>query len=234
MEEIILSIEAFQSWIYLVLGLAGLIYTALVLRAYRDVRASIYGLERERATRRITRSGAMLVLIVAGLAATFVISNFASPAIPASARPTALPTVSLLATPQRGPGIVSGPFETATPIVASAIDGAGCTNELATIRSPETNSTVRGEIQFLGTANITNFAFYKLEYHDLRPESTWLAIWASNVPVCETGCQEEDGDLLGSWDTTLVRPGQYVVQLVVTDTQGNAPLPCQVLLQVVP
>ena len=232
MEEIILSIEALQSWIYLILGLAGLIYAGLVLRAFRDLRSSVFGLERERATRRMTRSGAMLILILAGLSATFVIINFASPAIPASARPTVLPTVSLLATPQPASGIVAESFTTATPIEASAIDGAGCTNELATISSPETNSTVRGEIQFLGTANISNFAFYKLEYHDLRPESTWLAIWASNEPVCQSGCGEQE--LLGTWDTTLVRPGQYAVQLVVTDTQGNAPLPCQILLQVIP
>jgi hypothetical protein len=233
MEEIVLRIEELQSGIYLILGLAGLIYAVLVLRAYRDLRASVFSLERERATRRIARSGAMLVLIVAGLAVTFVIATFASPAIPASARPTALPTVSLLASPQPGPGNGDQPFATATPIAASAIDGAGCDNQLAMISSPEMNSTVRGEIEFRGTANIPDFAFYKLEYHDLRPESTWLAIWASNTPVCESNCSEE-GDLLGTWDTTLVRPGQYAVQLVVTNTQGNAPMPCQILLQVVP
>ncbi|MEJ2013319.1 MAG: hypothetical protein P8X64_13970 [Anaerolineales bacterium] len=233
MEEFVLGVEELQSWIYLILGLAGLVYALLVLRAYRDLRSSVFSLERERATRRITRSGAMLVLIAAGLGVTFVISTFASPAIPASARPTPLPTVSLLASPQPGPGVVEQSFATATPIAASAIDGVGCENQLATIRSPEMNSTVRGEIEFRGTADIPNFAFYKLEYHDLRPESTWLAIWASNAPVCESGCSE-DGDLLGTWDTTLVNPGQYAVQLVVTDTQGNAPMPCQILLLVVP
>ena len=232
MEEFILSIEAFQSWIYLLLGLAGLIYAVSVLRAYRELRISVFGLERERALRRITRSGAMLIMIVAGLSATFVISTFASPSIPASARPTALPTVSLLSTPLGQPNAADESFKTATPIEASAIDSAGCANEQATLTSPEANSTVRGEIQFLGVANIDNFAFYKLEYHDLRPESTWLAIWASNIPVCPQGCQETE--LLGTWDTTLVRSGQYAVQLVVTDTQGNAPLPCQILIQVVP
>jgi hypothetical protein len=101
------------------------------------------------------------------------------------------------------------------------------------INSPLSNTTVRGEIQFEGAANIENFAFYKLEYHDLNPDSSWLTISASNQPVCEQGC-EGDGVTLGAWDTTLVRPGQYAVQLVVTDTQSNAPLPCQILLQVVP
>jgi len=231
MEEVILRIEAYQTWIYLLLGLTGVVYSALTLRAYRDLRASVFGLERERAVRRISRSGAMLILIVAGLSATFVVSTFASPTIPASARPTVLPTVSLLATPVP-PGVVVEPFATATPLDVAGIDDAGCANDLATIISPETNSTVRGEIEFKGTANIQNFAFYKLEYHDLRPESTWLAISASNTPVCAQGCEVQDD--LGSWDTTLVHAGQYAVQLVVTDTQGNAPLPCQILLQVVP
>jgi hypothetical protein len=233
MEEIILSIEANQSWIYLLLAAAGLVYLVLLFRAWRHLQAAVFGLERERSTRNLTRSAAMLVLILAGLGATFVISTFASPALPASIHPTLLPTVSLLATAIPSPGTENADFSTATPIEASGIDSAGCSNELATISSPISNTTVRGEVKFQGTANIENFAFYKLEYHDLKPESTWLTISASNQPVCEGACAG-DGETLGAWDTSLVRPGQYAVQLVVTDTQSNAPLPCQILLQVVP
>ena len=178
------------------------------------------------------RSGAGLAITAAGFIATFIVTTFAVPAIPAALRPTAIPTVSLLATPRVKDADTETGFATATPFTVDLVDGAGCTNENATIIEPISGESVQGQITLRGTANIPGFAFYKMEYHDLQPESTWLAISASNIAVCEVGCAEQDQ--LGVWDTSLVRPGQYAVQLVVTDTQGNAPLPCQILIQIVP
>ncbi len=231
MEEAILFIEANQSWIYLALLLLGVIYAWLFLQAYQAFRGAVFGLERERAISRLTRSGAMLALVISGILATFVITTFASPAIPAALRPTPLPTVSLLATSAPQEGTEEGQSQPPTPMTVDMVDDSGCQNPDATISSPDGGEAVRGEVELLGTANIPGFAFYKLEYHDLREGSGWLAISASNEPVCE-GCEEEE--FLGLWDTSLVTPGQYALQLVVTDTLGNAPLPCQILVQVTP
>ena len=232
MEEVLLIIEANQRWIYVFLGLLGLVYFGSVIRAYDSFRSSIYGLERERAISGLRRSGGMLALTIIGIFGVFILTTFASPALPASLRPTPMPTVTLLATPISGQGEEGTAFSTATPINPENIDGTGCANLYATMTSPEDGERVQGEVRFLGTANIPGFAFYKLEYHDLKPSSSWLAISASNQPVCEQGCDETE--LLGTWDTSLVRPGQYGVQLVVTDTLGNAPFPCQIRLQIVP
>jgi hypothetical protein len=210
MEEVLLLIEANQRWIFLLLGLLGLVYFGSVLRAYDKYRSAIYGLERERSISRLRRSGGMLALAVTGIVVVFILTTFASPALPASLRPTAIPTVSLLATPILGQG-----------------------EENATIFSPESGERVSGEVYFKGVANIPGFAFYKLEFNDLKPASSWLAISANNQTVCEQGCDDET-EMLGVWDTSLVRPGQYAVQLVVTDTLGNAPFPCQIRLQIVP
>lgn len=181
---------------------------------------------------RSLRSGAVLAIIAAGFIATFIMTTFAVPALPAALRPTPLPTVSLLSTPP-GEGVAeSSPFATATPFTVELVDGAGCANENATILEPLPGDSVQGQVTFRGAANIPGFAFYKLEYHDLQPDSNWLAIAASNLAVCETFCEEEEQ--LGTWDTSLVRPGQYAVQLVVTDAQGNAPMPCQILIQILP
>lgn len=231
MEEAILFVEAIQSWLYLVFTLLAVIYAWVVLRAYQALRAAVFGLERERAITRLTRAIAMLALVVSGLIATFVITNFASPAIPASLRPTALPTVSLLAT--TAPELAANGEGQAAPtaLTVEMVDGSGCENPDATLISPASGEQIRGEVELLGTANIPGFAFYKLEYHDLRAGSDWLAISAGNQRVCD-GCEVDE--FLGNWDTSLVTPGQYALQLVVTDTLGNAPLPCQVLVQVVP
>jgi hypothetical protein len=178
------------------------------------------------------RSGAGLALVSAGFIATFILTTFAVPAIPASMRPTVIPTVSLLSTPQGEGDGGDTEFATATPFTVDLVDNAGCTNELATIIEPLNGDSVQGQVIFRGAANIPGFAFYKLEYHDLQSDSTWLAISASNVAVCEGSCEVVDE--LGTWDTSLVLPGQYAVQLVVTDTLGNAPLPCQIVIQVIP
>lgn len=233
MEEVLLFIEANQRWISLLLGLLGLVYFGSVLRAYKSFRAAIYGLERERSLSRLRRSGGMLAFTVTCIIVVFILTTFASPALPASLRPTAIPTVSLLATPKREQGEEGTAFSTATPIDPESIDGTGCANLNAQIISPASGERVQGDVQFLGIASIPGFAFYKLEYHDLKPSSTWLAISANNQPVCEHGCGDETVKL-GTWDTSLVRPGQYAVQLVVTDTLGNAPFPCQIRLQIVP
>ena len=233
MEEVLLLIEANQRWIFLLLGLLGLVYFGSVLRAYNRYRSAIYGLERERSISMLRRSGGMLALAVTGIVVVFILTTFASPALPVSLRPTVIPTVSLLATPILGQGEEGTAFSTATPIDSDGIDGAGCANLNATIFSPESGARVKGEVQFKGSANIPGFAFYKLEFNDLMPASTWLAISANNQTVCEQGCDDET-EILGIWDTSLVRPGQYAVQLVVTDTLGNAPFPCQIRLQIVP
>lgn len=232
MQEFLLFVEAYQAWIYLLLAFVAVLYARLFFRALGIYRRALYALERERALTRALRSGAGLAILTAGFIATFILTTFAVPAIPAAMRPTAMPTVSLLATPRQEQADSLAGFATATPFSVDLVDSAGCTNENATIIEPISGDSVQGQIVFRGTANIPGFAFYKLEYHDLQPDSTWLAISASNSTVCEQGCAEEDQ--LGTWDTSLVRAGQYAVQLVVTDTLGNAPMPCQLLIQIVP
>lgn len=232
MQEFLLFLEAYQAWVYLLLGLTAILYIRILVNAISTFRGAVFGLERERARTRSLRSGAILAIITAGLIATFILTTFAVPAIPASMRPTPIPTVSLLATPQRDESGSGEGFATATPFSVEQVDGAGCANPNATILDPSSGDPVQGQVDFRGVANIPGFAFYKLEYHDLQPQSTWLAISASNTAVCEAGCPEQDE--LGTWDSSLVRPGQYAIQLVVTDTLGNAPLPCQILVRVEP
>ncbi|NIS82074.1 MAG: hypothetical protein GTO14_18130 [Anaerolineales bacterium] len=229
MEEILLFIEERQTWIYLIFALIGLIYLRALILSYQNLRKSFFSLERERAMSRLSRSAAMLALVVAGLVATFVLANFAGPAVPASMRSTPLPTVSLLATPKSQSEAVEEGFATVTPLAPPGLNGAGCLNPDATILEPENGDTVSGRVQILGVANIQNFAFYKVEYR--RLDGDWLTVSAGSMPVCET-C--ENIEELGIWDTRLVEPGIYGFRLLVTDTAGNAPLPCEIQIQIMP
>jgi hypothetical protein len=113
---------------------------------------------------------------------------------------------------------------TSTPLPVTEIDSAGCANPLATILTPATGESLTGAVEITGTADVADFAFYKYEYISLTPGAVWRAIGAGTLPT-------HDG-LLGTWDTTLVLPGEYALRLVVTDTAGNAPQPCVILVRV--
>lgn len=226
MGEALLFLSQAQGWIYLLLALAGIAYLRQTWLAFVDTRRAIFGLERERAAARLTRSGAMLVLILAGAAVTFVLVEWFTPAIPTSDRPPAEPTVFLLATPATPASPIAEGFSTATPLPPLVIDSSGCLNPLATMSAPVADSEVQGEVQIRGTANIPDFAFYRFEYISLTPGATWHAIAAGTDPVV-------DGEL-GFWDTRTVAAGDYALRLVVTDAAGNPAPPCVIRIRILP
>jgi hypothetical protein len=226
MVEALVLIETYQTWIYLVLGCAGLVYLALTLKWINVYRNALFGLERERAASALSRYGAMTALVVAALVGTFVTATFLGPAVPLSARPTPVPTVSLLTTPQNGVPAAQGTFVPATELALGTPEGVGCTNPLATLSEPAPDATLTGTVDIKGTANIANFAFYKFEFRSANSTDPWQAVSAGTDPVVD--------DLLGKWDTSLVNSGDYDFRLVVTDTSGNAPLPCVIRVHIAP
>lgn len=217
MEEALLLIASLQGWIYVLLLLTGLAYLRLALKWHSEVRNSQFGLEREKASSKRSRAAGMLVLILAAAVATFVISTFLVPQFPANLQATAIPTISLLE-PEAAPGSA-----VELPVTPSS---AGCLNEGATISSPISGEEIRGLVEVRGTADIPNFAFYKIEIRPSEPSSIWQVLTAGTDPLTE--------EMLGMWDTSLVENGVYLLQLVVTDTVGNAPLPCAIEIVVLP
>jgi len=226
MAEALLLIQTYQVWIYVILGGAGLVYLGLTLKWFNVYRNALFGLEKERAVASLSRYGAMMALVLAALAGTFFTATFLGPAVPLAARPTSVPTVSLLATPESGVVGEGGTFVPATELALGTPDSVGCTNSLATLTSPAPDATVTGIVDVKGTANIANFAFYKYEFRLANSADPWQAISAGTVPVID--------DLLGRWDTSLVPSSDYDFRLVVTDTSGNAPLPCVIRVHVAP
>lgn len=226
MAEALILIETYQTWIYLILGAAGLVYLGLTLKWVAAYRNALFGLERERALASLSRYGAMMALVVAALMGTFFTATFLGPAVPLGARPTPVPTVSLLSTPQNGVIGEGGTFVPSTELALGTPEGVGCTNPLATLSSPAPDASLTGTVDIDGTANIANFAFYKYEFRVANSADPWQAISAGTTPVVD--------DLLGKWDTSLVPSGDYDFRLVVTDTSGNAPLPCVIRVHVAP
>lgn len=230
MEEALRFFRTYEPWIYLFLGLGGLIYVRRFLLAWQELRSAGFGLERENAQSRLNQAAGVLVLLFAMAITEFVFVSFIAPAVP-GASPLLTPTLNLLATPTTTlppevtpeGGLV--PSQTADLASINGAPASGdCLPEEIFISSPENGSEIEGIVTITGTVNIPNFGFYKLEMK--RPEETnFLTILAGNEIRQET--------TLGSWNTSLLTSGEYQLSLVATDNQGQSLPPCIIQVRVV-
>ena len=117
-------------------------------------------------------------------------------------------------------------MRTPTPLPTAEPNPEACVPGEVDITEPRDGDTVQGEIQIRGSASIPNFAFYKVEF---APKGTalFLTIKAGREP-------KVDDVLVETWDTALLDPGEYLLQLVVVDTAGQAKPPCRILIHVQP
>jgi hypothetical protein len=226
MEEALSFFRAFEVWVYLLLGLGGLVYIRKFLLAWQELRGATFGLERENAQSRLNQAAGILVLLLTMAITEFVLVSFVAPATP-GAIPLHTPTVDLLATPTITlPATTPQPGEAAgvtqTPFLGLPLE-TDCIPGQVEIIFPESGSEVSGVIEVVGTSDIPNFGFHKFEIK--RPDETvWLTIQAGNTNV--------RSGKLGDWDTTRLTPGEYQLALVVVDNQAKASEPCVVQLRV--
>ena len=224
MDEVLRFFRQYEGWIYAILALSALIYFRRLFVNWREMRGTIFGLERESAQSRFNQAITVLLLLILIGIGEFVIVAYIAPLRPAS-NPLLTPTLDLLATPTAtipaaltplpGPeGEETGP----TPTVDARI--GQCVARVLEISSPEPGDQLLGEVEITGSANVQNFGFYKLEVTP-QSQATWRTIQAARVPV-------EDGVLVSSWDTSTLAPGDYLLRLVVTYTSGETLPDCQV------
>jgi hypothetical protein len=227
MEEALRFFKANEPWIYLLLGLGGLLFAARFLRAWNELRQSAFGLERESAQARVNQAASVLVLLFVVAVVEFAIVSFVVPAVP-GANPLLTPTLDLLSTPLQplDSEIAETPQPGLTPVAPLDVGlGEGCVPDMVMLLSPVSGETIQGTVPITGTANAPNFGFYKFEM--ARPnEQNWLSIQAGNNIVQE--------DWLGNWDTARLSPGIYWLRLVVTDNQGQSLPPCTIEVNVIP
>jgi hypothetical protein len=135
-------------------------------------------------------------------------------------------TLDLLATPTTTlPAPTLNPIETpqATPTPGELPAAEGCVAGQINLTAPVNGDRVSGSVTLRGSANIPNFGFYT--YEIARPgETIWLPVQVGQQPVSK--------DVLGTWDTSSLTPGDYLLRLVVTDNLGNALTPCAIQVTV--
>lgn len=228
MEEALSFFRAFEVWIYLLLGLGGLIYIRRFILSWQELREAGFGLERERAQSRLNQSASVLVLLLTMAVAEFVLVSFIAPSVP-GATPLSTPTLDLLATPTftLSPATSEGTQNAArlTPTVVQSTEAAsGCIPGKIEITSPKNGQEVSGVVEVMGNAYIPNFGFYKYEMK--RPdEPSWSTIAAGNAIV-------QNGGKLGDWDTRRYPPGEYQLGLVIVDNKAQPSAHCVITVRV--
>ena len=232
MDEALRFFRTYEGWIYLLIALGAILYFRRFLLAWQDLRSTIFELEREQAQTQLNQSAGILTLLIIMAVAEFAVVSFVAPLRP-QANPLLTPTIDLLATPTftlppSNPiaEVMEEGDATPTPVPTLDLRQGVCTFREIEITAPQPGERISGEVVIIGSANITNFGFYKLEIA-LAQSVNWRTIQANRVPVT-------DGVLITAWDTTTLQAGDYMLRLVVVDNDGNSLPDCRVPVTILP
>jgi hypothetical protein len=227
MEQALQFFRDYEIWIYVILGVLALWQVRKFALAWDELRGAFFGLEREAAQSRVNSAATMVVILIIMAVAEFTLVTFVIPTVP-GANPLPTSTLDLLATPTTTlPAPTQNPNETPgiTPTPGEVAAAEGCVVGQVNLTSPLNGNRVSGSVTVRGSADITNFGFYTLQIaHPGDP--IWLPILV--------GQQAVKNDALGTWETSTLTPGEYMLKLVVTDNVGAVLTPCSIQVTVEP
>ncbi len=212
----------YEALLYLLLAFPLLVFLQRAVRAWQALRSATFALEWESARQRLVQNVLAAFSVLALMTVVFLGSALGSPEY--SQMLLATPTL----TPQAQAEGTGTPEATPTPTPLPAVDPApeNCVPGRVNFLSPTNQATVQGKIEVRGSASIPDFAFYQI---DIAPKGSalFLTIGVGREPV-------QEGTLLPEWDTTMLTPGEYLLQLLVVNTAGKAEPPCRILIRVEP
>ena len=226
MEYVIKFLADFEVPIYLILGIVAVVYLRRIVISLEEKRTAIFGLEREAAQRKVTAAASILILVGLMTILEFVVATFLAGEL--SQEPTfATPTIEVLTTPTT---TLPGPVPTdATPTPTlypqAQIEGidSQCVNDILEIKSPAHDGEVSGVVEITGSVNTPSLGSYRYDFSTMG-EPDWQTIAAgSGVRIDES---------LGSWYTSDLAPGPYMLRLVALDNEGTETSTCVIVVNV--
>ncbi len=225
MEQALTFFRTYEFWIYGVLCLGAFLYARKFFLAWHELRGAAFGLERNNAQGRLNQSASMMVLLLTIAIAVFILVSFIAPSFP-GALPLLTPTLNVMTTS-------TAALETQvqatqgtpdlTPDTPPTETANGCIPGIVEISSPITGTEVKDRVPVVGTVDIENFGFYKLESRR-SDETTWVILLAGNQPV-------KNGEL-GIWDTRRLIPGEYQLSVVPVDNAATTLSRCLITIRV--
>jgi len=201
---------------YYLLGLISLRFIYLLITAQIQLSKTIFGLERQLFLGRRTGALGRLALEAVIVGAIYAAVHIALP----QAQSAEQIRQAAIAAHQPTPTL------TATPMEQFGVDISGCTNTEATIVQPKPGDAVKGKISIQITADITNFAFYKIELSRADEPDVWSTLYNDNNAA--TAAEP----FSWTWDSATVPPGVYHLRLTVMAADLTFPTPCVVPIQV--
>ena len=231
-----------------ILSAAGILLMAYRLhRARRELTLSQFKLEREHALVRQASAVTLGGLLIEFLIGVWAIANMMAPAlrdiqVGANAGAGTAQERFVTSTPAPNPPVVLGgnaptgdnpdifatPVPTATPvgtIIPDAPDIVGCPRDSAWIYIPGNGQLLFDATTVEGTANISDFAFYRFEIKPMTPGAEFAPIGGDNtVPVVDGPL----GDIL----PFNFPNGDYRFRLVVFDNTNMMRALCEITIHI--
>jgi hypothetical protein len=249
-------IKEYAAWVYGVCALVALWYLRVVLLARRERRYAVFTLEREAALNRVYSSWGVAFMLILLMGLVYVLSTVVADAVrplveagepthtptllaaSAYGTPTTTPTLPTTeltpetpTTPTKRPPPTARPSRTPVPTkdeppteAAPAVRRPNCPTGNAIITSPGVGQSVSGMVPIVGTAVHDSFQFYKLEYGAGPNPGVWSYF--------DGGDRQVQNGQLGTLNAGALPPGTYSVRVVVVDTSGNFPPPCQTVVEI--
>jgi hypothetical protein len=238
-------IKNYSPWIYGACALVALWYLRVAFVARRERRHAVFTLEREAAMNRTYGAWTVTIALLFVMGLVYVLSTVVSDAVaplvqeakqPSTPQavvvgiPSPSPTLPIPEvvptkppTPRPRPTRRPEPTPMEAPTAARpAVQPPRCPDSRAVITSPGMNADVSGMVPVFGTAIHENFKFFKLEYGIGENPGNWSYFDGGESPV-------RDGRL-GTLNAGALPPGTYGIRVVVVDTTGNFPQPCETVI----
>jgi hypothetical protein len=206
MTDLLLQLVQYQNYIFSGMGVLVVLALVVLWQARSYLSRTPFGLEREQALRRQNAAVGLLSVMVLLAMGLYLTDQFVLPGI-------LVPSVTPTPTPRPTP--TPSPIAVQTGIV---VDSSGCDNPDATLSAPKAGDRIAGAFEVVGTANISNLAFYKFEISGAGTGGQWLSLGVGTEPRVEA--------VLGRFDASAREPGEYAFRLMVLDNAGNFPPPC--------
>jgi len=226
MEYVIKFLADFEVPIYLILGIVAVVYLRRIVVSLEEKRTAIFGLEREAAQRKVTAAASILILVGLMTILEFVVATFLAGELSQEAT-FATPTIEMLTTPTTTlPGPVpTDATPTPTPYPQAQIEGIDSpfANDVLASKIPFQHSAVSGVVEITGSVNTPSLGSYRYDFSTMG-EPDWQTIAAgSGVRIDES---------LGSWYTSDLAPGPYMLRLVALDNEGTETSTCVIVVNV--